>query len=190
MPASRVRHTSRQWVGHAVPDIPAHLLLHAVLTHVASPSCLASGDRPVRTDAPHLPANALAPNCACFSKASCRGSILLILRFFLRLAWIPFTSLLAALLAVCRESPPFLAVARSCLTQLVSSTPTSDIGPTMGRPVHISAVLSLACLLPLVYGDFLVEKGTLKYQDKEGETHSMPMALANFGKPMYGASTQ
>ena len=47
---------------------------------------------------------------------------------------------------------------------------------------------SLALLLPSVASDFLVEKGKLKYTDKDGKMGEMNMALANFGKPMYGAT--
>lgn len=46
-------------------------------------------------------------------------------------------------------------------------------------------------LLSVALAEFLVEKGTLKYYDKENKAwKSMTMALANFGKPLYGANTQ
>lgn len=51
-------------------------------------------------------------------------------------------------------------------------------------------LLCVAACLHIATSDFLVEKGELKFVDKAGQTHTAPMALANFGKPMYGATTR
>mmetsp|Transcript_35076 Transcript_35076/g.83213 ORF Transcript_35076/g.83213 Transcript_35076/m.83213 type:complete len:724 (+) Transcript_35076:209-2380(+) len=57
-------------------------------------------------------------------------------------------------------------------------------------PKTAVTLMFVAKLWQLTTSEFLVEKGKVKYTDTDGSTKSIKMALANFGKPLYGARTR